>query len=320
MGNDGGSIPTRRELVKEAARNPNTTELKETRQEQQEWNWRNCPLSHRPLVRPIVSDCAGRLFNKDAILEALLSTDDVAKAADAEAVLGARVKSLKDVVEIRFTVEEDSSLTIAGETAKREEKWVCPITSKQLGPNVKSVYIVPCGHAFAEGAVREVAENTCLQCSEPYSTDHIIPILPVSPDDFGRLRTRMKSLREQGLTHSLKKASGSGKKRKKNDEAPATAIVPGSGEAAANGAEVAPKASTNPSTKSVSSTTGIKNASTASLTAKVLQDESERKKRQKLGMNDNLKSLFMAGGDKDRASKGGDFMSRGYTIPAHAKR
>ena len=62
---------------------------------------------------------------------------------------------------------------------------------------------------------------------------------------------------------------------------------------------------------------GIKNASTASLTAKVLAEEQAKAKRRKLGANDTIKSLFSSG---DKAIKDGDFMTRGYSIPAAAKR
>jgi hypothetical protein len=57
---------------------------------------------------------------------------------------------------------------------------------------------------------------------------------------------------------------------------------------------------------------GIKNAATASLTAKVLEEQEERNKRRKLGMNDNLKTLFS---NKTSAGKGNDFMTRGFSIP-----
>lgn len=63
---------------------------------------------------------------------------------------------------------------------------------------------------------------------------------------------------------------------------------------------------------------GIKNAETASLTARVLAEEQERSKRRKLGTNENIKSLFSSenGGPK----KNGDFMNRGFSISTGARR
>lgn len=187
MGNDGGryciflltpfqvlanspshSIPTRRELVKEAARDPNTTQVKETQQEQREYQWNFCPLSHRPLAQPVVSDCSGQLYNKDTILEYLLPADDGASGlskADYERVLEGRVRSLRDVVEVKFKVTMDTKEKKIGHGSSRHEQWICPVAEKALGPAVKAVYLVPCGHAFSEAGLKEVLSQTCLQVS-----------------------------------------------------------------------------------------------------------------------------------------------------------
>jgi len=187
MGNDGGryalkpfdlchavanlctcSIPTRRELVKEAARDLTTTQVKETQQEQQEYHWTTCPLSHRPLAQPVVSDLPGKLYNKDAVLEYLLPAGDGTPGlskSDNEQVLEGRVRSLRDVVEVKFEVEKEVKMEKNGRASPKGEKWICPITSKALGPGVKAVYLVPCGHAFSEGAIKEISSQNCLQVS-----------------------------------------------------------------------------------------------------------------------------------------------------------
>jgi hypothetical protein len=175
MGNDGGSIPKRRELVKEAAKALTTTQAKEQLTEQQEYHWSTCPLSRKPLATPVVSDAAGTLYNKDSVIEFLLKEDgrekeEAGKVADVKqdgqfaelGCVGTRVKGLKDVVEVRFEV----GAAEAKEGSGRKENWVCPITGRELGPGAKAVYIVPCGHAFAGSVVKEVAGSTCLQvCS-----------------------------------------------------------------------------------------------------------------------------------------------------------
>ena len=297
MGNDGGSIPTRRELVKSAARNPNTTELKATQHEAQTHAWTQCPLSNRPLVEPIVSDCAGTLYNKDAILEHLLPQDEsIPKSLvkEQETLLNGRVKGLRDVVEVKFTTTRDG-------------KKICPITSKELGPSTKAVYLVPCGHAFAEVAIRELSSTTtCTECNEPYETENVIPILPLAQEDVTRLADRVAKLRTAGLTHSLRKAPG-GKKKRKNADAEAPAV-----EVKANGEENKEMASvTQPRNGPTAISSGIKNAATASLTSKVLEEQEARNKRRKLDMNDNLKTLF----SKSKYDAQSDFMTRGFSIP-----
>jgi hypothetical protein len=234
-----------------------------------------------------------------------------------EEVLQGRVKGLKDIVEVKFTISKDG----------KDEKKICPVTSKELGPHTKSVYLVPCGHAFSEVAIREVAGNACVECNEPYETENVIPILPLAKEDIERLNTRASKLREAGLTHSLKKAPGS-KKRKKGAEEK-TCVEETSGKTNGNThglkkadddkptSKLLEKASL-PASRSGTLTpvsSGIKNAATASLTAKVLEEQEERNKRRKLGLNDNLKTLFSNTGYNAQSQKGGDFMTRGFSLP-----
>ena len=170
MGNDGGSIPRRSELVRSATRPPTASEAKATALEAQAHAWSTCPLSQQPLKPPIVSDCAGGLYNKDAVLEYLLPAEGVdggdeegarertREREEKEKVLQGRVGGLRDVVEVKFHTGGGGG----------EGKWVCPVTDKELGPGtgVRSVYVVPCGHVFAEVAVREVKGGEgCLQVS-----------------------------------------------------------------------------------------------------------------------------------------------------------
>ncbi|RAL15647.1 uncharacterized protein BO97DRAFT_363452, partial [Aspergillus homomorphus CBS 101889] len=317
MGNDGGSIPTRRELVREAARNPSTAQLKETQRELQEHFWSTCPLSHKQLMRPIVSDCVGNLFNKDSVLRYLLPGDDaegISSKVDCDEFLCGRVKSLRDVVELKFEVDTEHGGHPSGKHEKREG-WICPVTAKQLGPNVKSVYLVPCGHVFSEEAIRQLKEDKCLQCDEPYTSENVIFILPTKESDKQQLLERAQKLTGQGLTHSLKKVPGS-KKRKKHangdDDASSSALRMRGQSATAS--------RSNTSTPVQNAPSGIKNAATAMLTARVLDEENEKKRRRKLmGNSDNLSSLFTKESGKDAMSKNTDFMTRGFTLPANSR-
>lgn len=62
----------------------------------------------------------------------------------------------------------------------------------------------------------------------------------------------------------------------------------------------------------------IRNEGTASLTAKVLAEQDDRNKRRKMVPNENLRTLFSSSDRK--AGKQSDFMTRGFAIPAEAKR
>ena len=309
MGNDGGSIPTRRELVKEAAKNKTATEVKESQHEQREYCWTTDPISQKPLAQPVVSDCSGKLYNKVTILEFLV---EGSRKDDAEAVTFGTVKSLKDIVEVKFDASSDSLSKSNGATS--HEIWKCPITGDKLGPGSKAVYLVPCGHAFSGSAIKEVSGEKCLTCETEYASNDVIPILPTVETDIARLSLRMKTLQENGLTHSLKKASG-GKKRKKRDEvvADGTEAVK---DTEANG--TTPRNFTPASgVASKGDTSGINNSSTASLTAKVMAEQDVAKKR-KLD-NDNVRGLFSTRDQSKPQGKSGDFMTRGFSIPNKAK-
>ena len=118
-----------------------------------------------------------------------------------------------------------------------------------------------------------------------------------SPSCQPRLSLRLKTLKEKGLAQSLKKAAKESKKRKKREEADdAPALVRVNDQKEAN---------------------NINNSSTAALTAKVLQEQEAKKRRMH---NDNLKTLFSSRDQSKPTGKSADFMTRGYDIPAGAKR
>ena len=295
MGNDGGSIPTRRELVKEGAKDLSTTRVKEIQTEQQEHYWTTCALSHQPLSEPVVSDAMGTLYNKDAVLGFLLAEGQKGKPTSKEELESKketfkdRLRSLKDIVEVKFHVDAES------------KKWSCPVTNKTLGPGTKAIYLVPCGHAFAESLVATVPGNVCLQCNESYAQENVIPILPTSQTDKDRLAERLATLQTSGLTHSLKKAPKEGKGGKKRKQA---GPLP---EDEANDV-TAPIANEGKGTGA-----GIKNRDTAALTEKVLREQEDRNKRRKMANNQNVESLFTKGESMD--VKRVDFMTRGFSVP-----
>ena len=62
----------------------------------------------------------------------------------------------------------------------------------------------------------------------------------------------------------------------------------------------------------------IKHSVTASLAERVMADEREKAKVRKLEMSDSMKSLFKKGdnnNDRAKGQGGGDFMTRGYSLP-----
>jgi len=276
MGNDGGSIPRRRELVKESARLPSVSELKATALESLAHAWENDPISSDPVeLENAVSDWRGRLYNYETILKGLMPGDESeANGPEAEAgdvtFASTGIRSLRDVVKLKF-----KRYAPAGSQSKAI--WACPVSLKEMGPATKAVYLVPCGHVFAEMAVKQIQEHVCPECSESFDDRNVIPILPTEKAELERLRQRLEDLKTEGLTHSLKKDKSNGKKKRKVEEA--------------NGEDAGGKQQEKEKEKERGKSgkkdiagrlSGINNAMTASLTAKVLAEQDERNKRRKL--------------------------------------
>lgn len=275
MGNDGGSIPTRRELVKFDGRTPTVSELKATAFESLSHAWEYDPLTSEPLdMGNVVSDWRGRLYSYESVLRGLMPSGDDNDDSAAPALVNGEspeltfastgIKSLRDVVKLKFR-----RYTPPG--TKEQEIWACPVSLKELGPATKSVYLVPCGHVFADASIKQIQEDICPECSEKFQPGDVIPILSADKADIGALATRISELRARGLTHSLKKDKSNGKKKRKAEEA--------NGDGATK-AERTAKTASKPDTSSRVS--GINNAATASLTARVLAEQEERTKRRKL--------------------------------------
>ncbi|PHH73904.1 hypothetical protein CDD80_3503 [Ophiocordyceps camponoti-rufipedis] len=257
MGNDGGSIPKRRELVKNASRAPTVSELKATALESLTHAWSHCALSDEPLdLEAVVSDWRGRLYNYEAILNGLVPSDEPAQVTPAS--LG--VTSLRDVVKLKFS--------------KSGDKWTCPISMKEMGPATKAVYLVPCGHVFAEIAIAEIQEETCPECEASFDRQNVIAILPVAEKDTQLLERRLDDLKAKGLTHGLKKEKPEKKKKRKGGESKEASESQQTGEATKKDGKKRGRVVD-------SRISSINNPMAASLASKVLAEQDEKSKRRK---------------------------------------
>ncbi|KAL2109014.1 hypothetical protein VUR80DRAFT_3052 [Thermomyces stellatus] len=269
MGNDGGSIPTRRELVKSASRAPTVSELKATALESLAHAWSHCPLTTDKLdLDNTVSDWRGRLYNYESVLKNLMAEDsDGGEPAAAEVSFASTgIRSLKDIVKVRFKKD----------TASGKERWTCPVSMKEFGAGTRAVYLVPCGHAFAEVAIKEVGEERrCPECSEAFEEENVIPILPTTEADTKRLVERMERLQAEGMTHSLKKDKKGGKKKRKRGEEGKAENGNGNEQSDTDDKE-------SKATRKDDRVSGINNPRTSSLTAKVLAEQAEVNKRRKM--------------------------------------
>ncbi|KAJ7070341.1 DUF602-domain-containing protein [Mycena belliarum] len=265
MGNDGGSIPDRRDLVRSKPKAEAPDKANQSRA-----RWHFCALSKRRLQEPVVSCVLGKLYNKDAIIEFLLDRDAY---GDGENICG-HIRSLKDIKTLTLTA---NPAPVQPNTEPSEHpQFVCPLTLKEMNGVLPFVYLRPCGCVFAAAGLAAVrvapadvqeGKDTCPQCAAKYSHAFDCVSLNPAPDEERRLRD---ALAAQRLLEPVKKS----KKRK---------------------AAVDAAAGVEPPAKKVAATPSIATASN-SLRSTLAMEEAKRK----AGMSEAVRGLYSG---KDTARK-----------------
>ncbi|KAF3665983.1 hypothetical protein CQW23_16361 [Capsicum baccatum] len=143
--------------------------------------WLNCALSNEPLKHPVVVDKLGNLFNKEALVEALLKKS-VPKQFG-------YVKGLKDMIPVELDVipgKEDRGLGDGEGTG-----FQCPVTGLEFNGKYKFFALKGCGHVLSAKALKEVKSSACLVChKEIVEGDKIV--INGSEEEVAVLRERME--------------------------------------------------------------------------------------------------------------------------------
>lgn len=170
--------------------------------EQRLSKWLNCALSNEPLKEPCVVDWLGNLFNKEALVEALLGKK-IPKAFG-------HIKGLKDMIKIQLSA-------IPGGDGDWDTRFQCPITGLEFNGKYKFFALRKCGHVLSAKALKEVKTSSCLVCHVEFTVSDKI-VINGSDEEVMVLRERMEM--EKG---KLKEKKG---KKVKNGE---NGLVSGSG-------------------------------------------------------------------------------------------
>merc|ERR1712168_316549 len=185
MGGDGGSIPTRRCLVKNKER-----QIIKDKRVQAASNYGYCQLSANRLKRPIIASRMGKLYNKDAVIEYLV---DRGKNKDGDDKLDG-CKSLKyDFFEIKLHNNSSfSEKNEPGTSFTNSFPFSCPVTDVELNGShavvfgVKSLNMV-CLKALkiANQKILKTNKNDNMEpIFDPNIEDDLID--PVTSTKFGR--------------------------------------------------------------------------------------------------------------------------------------
>ncbi|EIM91881.1 DUF602-domain-containing protein [Stereum hirsutum FP-91666 SS1] len=340
MGNDGGSIPDRRDLVRSKPKAEQADKANQTRA-----RWFSCALSKRPLREPIVSCALGKLYNKDALLEFLL---DRGAYGDGEEICG-HIRSLKDVKTLNLTPNTTPSSSTStstsnsiNEDAPTRALFVCPLTLKEMTGAVPFVYISTCGCVFSqaglktltsasassssppslslesEGKEKDVGEkekerqlDVCPQCATKFDkTEDVRTINPSSADEE-KMRVAMQARRL--VEAATKSAKSKSKKRKaaatSSSDSPdanvnATSLEPPKKKTAKEDRERdRERDRESRATANLASINGVGSTSRA-VASSLAMEEAKRK----AGMSEAVKSLY---GPKDGVKRKETFMTMG---------
>lgn len=175
MGCDGGTIPTRDELVKtkkKAIKNPKDIEKAA--------KWNNCHLTQQPLRKPVVADLLGNIYNKEAIIEFLLDRSKYDGGPE-------HIKNLKDIKELNLadnpSYESNKQETSDEFSALNKSQYICPVTGLELNGSFQFYFLFNCGCVFSKRAFKTLQNKfKCLTCEGEFKENDLIILNPGEED------------------------------------------------------------------------------------------------------------------------------------------
>ena len=195
MGGDGGVIAKDRRFLRSAAGNmqdekegagPNTV----THSEKQWSRSCYCAISSQELSDPIVACELGHLYNKDAVLSAILD-----KRIGA---LFSHIRGMKDIKSAIMTLNPEYRTSNAADMSKSEKnpsKFICPISRIEFNGNQTFVIIWTTGYVLSERAVKEIGSEALQAEYGPFSDSDIVKLL-ASEDETLEISAKLNERRE----------------------------------------------------------------------------------------------------------------------------
>uniref|UniRef100_A0A2N9FQR7 Uncharacterized protein n=1 Tax=Fagus sylvatica TaxID=28930 RepID=A0A2N9FQR7_FAGSY len=162
--------------------------------EQRLSKWSNCALSNEPLREPCVIDRLGNVFNKEALVEALLG-----KKLPKEF---GHIKGLKDMITVKLSTTPGSE---SDENGSDGTRFQCPITGLEFNcGKYKFFALRNCGHVLSAKALKEVKSSACLVCHEEFKElDRFV--INGSEEEVAVLRERMEEEKAKTREKKTKK-------------------------------------------------------------------------------------------------------------------
>ncbi|CAN6214830.1 unnamed protein product [Urochloa humidicola] len=152
-----------------------------------------CALSGEPLAAPAVADRLGNLYNKEALVEALLHKR-LPKALS-------HIRGLRDMIPIHLHAKPDA------DSAGEEVRFQCPVTGLEFNGKYQFLALRGCGHVLSVKALKEVKTSACLVCHKEFEEADKMPINGTE-EEVTVLRKRMEE--ERGKVKKKEKKVGNG--------------------------------------------------------------------------------------------------------------
>ncbi|CAD8085428.1 unnamed protein product [Paramecium primaurelia] len=162
MGNDGGSIAGRAELVKLKKPEKRVESLLVAKQRAQ-----FCSITKERLRKPIACCRVGYLYNYDSLLKAFME-----KKIPQELK---HLQNIKKIKKLNITENPDQN---------NEFPFVCPISQKALNGKEKFQALWTCGCVFNEKLIKDlkIKELKCPICNKPYTEKDIVQLCPTNEE------------------------------------------------------------------------------------------------------------------------------------------
>jgi len=207
-GNDGGSIPTRGEMVKikKYTKKSDSSISRRLR-------WITCAITRQPLVQPIVADALGNIFNKEALIKSLI-----------EKTISPRynhIRSLKHIYDVNFTFNPKYDPTqpvyVGVEVEEFDSPFECPITGVPANGQHSFSLIITCGHVLSDKGLQQIdLQNACcFVCQKTFSRGDILQLNP-DEETQERIRSRINELNKRAVKEKFEEKKIS--KETKNEQ------------------------------------------------------------------------------------------------------
>lgn len=155
--------------------------------------WTSCSISGMPLHPPCAADELGNLFNKEAVVQALL-------AKKVPRGLG-HITSMKHLIDIKL---EESQ----GTASDAAVHFACPVTGLPLSGKSKFLIIQGkeggVGHVVSERALKELPMVVKEIVGGDWTPEHVLPVYPQG-EDLGKRQEAVMAQRAAELADKLEK-------------------------------------------------------------------------------------------------------------------